>query len=56
MLSFKIKISGEDYFEEGDISEISTLIEVNDEFVLACARLVEEISEEIRAARPDFFF
>lgn len=45
----------EDYFDEGDVSEITTLIEVDDEFVLACARLIEEVSEEIRIARPDFF-
>jgi len=55
MLSFKIKMPGEDYFDEGDVSEISTLIEVNDDFVLDCARLIEEVSEEIRKARPDFF-
>lgn len=56
ILSFKIKMPREDYFDEGDVSEISTLIEVNDEFVLACARLIEEVSEEIRTERPDFFF
>ena len=55
-LSFKIKMPGEDYFDEGDVSEISTLIEVNDEFVLDCARLIEEVSEEITKERPDFFF
>ena len=55
-LSFKIKMPGEDYFDEGDVSEISILIEVNDEFVLDCARLIEEVSEEIMKERPDFFF
>ena len=55
MLPFKIKMPDEDYFDEGDVSEITTLIEVDDEFVLACARLIEEVSEEIRIARPDFF-
>jgi len=55
-LSFKIKMPGEDYFNEGDVYEISTLIEVNDEFVLDCARLIEEVSEEIMKERPDFFF
>ena len=28
-LSFKVKMPGEDYFDEGDVSEISTLFEVN---------------------------
>ncbi|GAB1416279.1 hypothetical protein MASR2M117_16850 [Paludibacter sp.] len=55
MLPFKIKMPGEDYFDEGDVSEISTLIEVNDDFVLDCARLIEEVSEEIRNVREDFF-
>lgn len=54
MLPFKIKMPGEDFFYEGDVSEISTLIEVNDDFVLDCARLIEEISEKIRNARQDF--
>jgi hypothetical protein len=55
-LPFKIKIHGEYFFDEGDVSEISTLIEVNDEFVLACASLIEEVSKEIRKVRPDYFF
>jgi hypothetical protein len=55
MLPFKIKLPGSDYFDEGDVSEISTLIEVNDEFVIDCAKLIEEVSEEIRKVRSDFF-
>jgi len=55
ILPFKLKMPGEDYFDEGDVSEITTLIEVNDEFVLACARLIEEVLAEIRRARPDFY-
>ncbi|WP_053827037.1 hypothetical protein [Lascolabacillus massiliensis] len=55
-LSFKIKMPGEDYFNEGDVSEIRTLIEVNDEFVLACAKLIEEVSDVIRKERPGYFF
>ncbi|MGM8361307.1 hypothetical protein ACSV4D_05255 [Flavobacterium sp. ARAG 55.4] len=54
-LSFKVKLPEENFFEEGDVSEISTLIEVNDEFVLDCARLIEEISNEIRKINPDYF-
>ena len=33
-----------------------TLIEVNDEFVLACAKLIEEVSDVIRKERPGYFF
>ncbi len=53
-LSFRVKISGEDFFDEGDVSEVSTLIEVNDQFVLDCAGLIEQVSKEIRKQRIDF--
>jgi hypothetical protein len=55
MLPFKIKMPDENYFDEGDVSEISTLIEVNDDFVLDCARIIEDVSIEIRNTRQDFF-
>lgn len=54
LLPFKIKMPGENFFFEGDVSEISTLIEVNDQFVLDCAELVESISSVIRIGRPDY--
>ena len=54
-LPFKIKLIGEDFFDEGDVSEISTLIEVNDKFVLDCAELIENVSKEMRKERSDFF-
>ena len=54
-LSFRIKLIGENFFDEGDLSEISTLIEVNDKFVLDCAELIENVSKEIRKERSDFF-
>ncbi|WP_100612277.1 hypothetical protein [Confluentibacter lentus] len=37
LLPFKVKLRGENFFEEGDVSEINTLIEVDDNFVLNCA-------------------
>lgn len=54
LLPFKIKMPGENFFFEGDVSEISTLIEVNDQFVLDCAELVESISKVIRKERRDY--
>jgi hypothetical protein len=53
-LPFRIKLEGEYFFDEGDLSEVSTLIEVDDKFVLDCAQLIETVSQEIRKARPDF--
>ncbi|MVN22484.1 hypothetical protein [Mucilaginibacter arboris] len=54
-LPFKIKLPGENFFDEGDVSEISTLIEVDDKFVLNCAELIEHVSKEIRMEIPDYF-
>jgi len=49
ILPFKIKLPGEDFFEEGDASEIDTLIDVDDNFVLKCAKLIENVLNEIRS-------
>lgn len=47
LLPFRIKLRGENFFEEGDVSEIHTLIEVDDNFVLNCADLIDKVSREI---------
>ncbi len=54
LLPFRIKLPNEVFFEEGDISEINTLIVIDDKFVLDCARLIEEISSEIKKIREDY--
>jgi hypothetical protein len=53
-LPFRLKLPEESFFYEGDVSEISTLIEVNDQFVLNCAELIELVSKEIRNEIPDY--
>lgn len=53
-LPFKIKLPGQDFFYEGDVSEVSTLIEVGDNFVLNCAELIEQVSREIRNEFPNY--
>jgi hypothetical protein len=53
-LGFRVKLPGETFFDEGDVSEVSTLIEVDDDFVRRCADVIREVSEAIRRARPDF--
>jgi hypothetical protein len=55
-LPFKVKLPTEAFFNEGDISEISTLIEIDDTFVLQCARIIQEVSEIVRRARPDYVY
>ncbi len=53
-LNFRVKLPGEAFFCEGDVSEVSTLIEVDDTFVLSCAEVIREVSKVIRSVRPDF--
>lgn len=47
-LPFRLKKPDEDFFSEGNVSEISTLIEVDSDFVQNCARLVREVSNVIQ--------
>jgi hypothetical protein len=55
-MPFKVRLPTEAFFNEGDVSEISALIEIDDEFVLQCARTIHDVSEVVRRARPDDFF
>lgn len=47
-LEFKIKPSEEPFFEEGDVSEVKTLVNVDDRFVMRCAEIIEEIVQLLR--------
>lgn len=49
-LPFRIKRPDESFFLEGDVSEVSTLIQVDDEFVKMCAEVIWKVSEIIRTA------
>ena len=55
-LDFRVRLPGQAFFEEGDVSEIATLVEVDDPFVTSCARVIREVSEAIRSVRPDITF
>jgi hypothetical protein len=46
-LPFRIKHPDQDFFEEGDCTEIGTLVLADDEFVRNCAELVHQISDFI---------
>lgn len=52
-LSFRIKMPEESFFFEGDVSEVSTLIKVDDAFVLGCADVIRDVSTAIGKARPE---
>lgn len=53
-LPFRVKLPTEHFFAEGDVSEIGTLVEVDNEFVQNCAELIRDVSLVIRRARPAF--
>jgi hypothetical protein len=48
-LPFRIKLPGESFFNEGDVAEISTLIMVDDAFVLLCAEVIQKVSLAIKS-------
>ena len=47
-LPFRVKLPDEEFFDEGDVSEISTLVKVDDKFVLLCAEVIHEVSVEVQ--------
>jgi hypothetical protein len=51
-LPFKIKQPGQAFFDEGDVSEVSTLIEVDDDLIMGCAKVIEDAAGVIRRRRP----
>lgn len=46
-LPFKVKVPDEAVFNEGDVAQVSTLVEVDDAFVRGCAALVCEVAAAI---------
>jgi hypothetical protein len=53
-LPFRIKLPGEAFFCEGDVSEVLTLIEVDNAFVQNCVQVIHEVSAVVGRAHPDF--
>ena len=49
-LPFRVKLPSEHFFNEGDIAEVSTLIEVDNAFVLLCVDVIREVSLIIKSA------
>ncbi len=46
-LPFRIKAPDEEFFNEGDCSEIDTLVLADEEFVRNCAEVVHQVSEVV---------
>jgi hypothetical protein len=51
----KVKAPNEHFFDEGDVSEISTLIDVDDQFIYSCVEIISQVSESIKKFRSDVF-
>lgn len=47
-LAFRVKKPDESFFCEGDVSEVQTLIQVDDAFVQLCGVIITEVSQEIK--------
>lgn len=54
-LPFNIKYYDESFFEEGDVSEVMTLIYVDDYFLKGCATIIQEVNDAIREVKPGYF-
>ena len=54
-LPFRLKRPNEPFFFEGDVSEVSTLIEVDNKFVSACADVIRDVARVIGKNRPEVF-
>jgi hypothetical protein len=52
-LSFRVKAREENFFDEGDVSEIPGLILVDDQFVLSCAQVIEKAMFALQIPRLD---
>ena len=47
-LPFRVKRPGEGFFFGGDVSEVVTLIDVDDAFALGCAEVIRRVSESVK--------
>jgi len=54
-LTGQVKQPSENFFNEGDVSEVSALIDVDDKFIEGCVEVIEKVSKVIQDNRPDVF-
>lgn len=52
-LDINVKSPDENFFNEGDVSEITSLIKVDEEFLDKCAEVIRNVSTLIRNTRPE---
>lgn len=54
-LTAQVKQPSENFFSEGDVSEVSALIDVDDNFIEGCVEVIEKVSKVIQDNRPGVF-
>ena len=54
-LEFKIKKPTEKFFYEGDVSEVSALVDADDAFIIGCAQVIEGVASVLKRERPTAF-
>jgi hypothetical protein len=47
ILEFKVRAEGDHFYEEGDVSDVAILVDVDDQFVRRCAELIQHAFEAI---------
>lgn len=47
-LPFKVKLPGQLFFQEGDVSEVFALVQVDDSFVQHCADVIRQVQEVVQ--------
>lgn len=52
-LPFRLRLPHEACFEEGDVSEVVTLIKVDDAFVQGCVEVIREVATALKEVRAD---
>jgi len=53
-LPYRVRMPDESFFLEGDVSELSTLIQVDDTFVRNCGGIICSVAEVIQRKHPEF--
>lgn len=55
-LTSSVKQPDENFFNEGDVSEITNLIDVDDKFINSCLEIISNVTKSIKEVRPEVLF
>lgn len=52
-LPFRVLAPDEHFYEEGDVSELHTLVRVDDRFVALCGEIINQVAGRLKEMDPD---